>query len=166
MKKTILLFFVLLIRQLSFAQDTKKASLYNPFENADSALSIIQAQAAKEGKHVLIQLGGNWCSWCLEFNRFVKSDAQLDSIVKANYLVYHLNYSKENKNKKLLTQFQFPNRFGFPVWVILDSKGKQIHTQNSSYLEKDKSYNKEKVMDFLLDWNAEAINPKKYNWIN
>ncbi|MFY8166317.1 MAG: thioredoxin family protein, partial [Sediminibacterium sp.] len=156
MKKTILLSLILLVAQLASAQVDKKIDLYNPFENADSALTIIQAQAAKDGKHVLIQLGGNWCSWCIEFNRFVKSDAQLDSIVKANYLVYHLNYSKENKNIKLLTQFEFPNRFGFPVWVILDSKGKRLHTQNSSYLEKDKSYNKEKVKDFLVDWNAEA----------
>lgn len=151
---------------MAIAQDTKKVDLYNPYENADSALAIIQAKATKEGKHVLIQFGGNWCGWCIEFNRFVKNDGQLDSIVKANYLVYHLNYSKENKNIKLLTQFEFPNRFGFPVWVILDSKGKRLHTQNSSYLEKDKSYNKEKVKDFLLDWNAEAINPTKYNWIN
>lgn len=167
MKKTILLSLILLlVAQLTSAQDVKKIDLYNPFENADSALTIIQAQAAKEGKHVLIQLGGNWCSWCIEFNRFVKSDMQLDSIVKANYLVYHLNYSKENKNIELLTKFEFPNRFGFPVWVILDSKGRRLHTQNSSYLEKDKSYNKEKVKDFFLDWNAEAIDPKKYNWIN
>jgi thioredoxin-related protein len=98
MNKTILLALILMVSQMAFAQDTKKVDLYNPNENADSALAIIQAQAAKEGKHVLIQLGGNWCSWCIEFNRFVKSDAQLDSIVKANYLVYHLNYSKENKN--------------------------------------------------------------------
>lgn len=166
MNKTILLALVLLVSQMAFAQETKKVDLYNPNENADSALAIIQAQAAKEGKHVLIQLGGNWCSWCIEFNRFVKSNAQLDSIVKANYLVYHLNYSKENKNIKLLTKFEFPNRFGFPVWVILDSKGKRLHTQNSSYLEKDKSYDKEKVKGFLLDWNVEAIDPKKYNWIN
>ena len=65
MKKTILLSLILLVTQLASAQDVKKIDLYNPFENADSALTIIQAQAAKDGKHVLIQVGGNWCGWCI-----------------------------------------------------------------------------------------------------
>jgi len=154
-----IVFVLLLIVNVLQAQE-KKINLYNPYENADSAITIIKKKAALEGKHILIQIGGNWCSWCIEFNRFTTTDKQMDSLLKADFVVYHLNYSKENLNKKLLTQFGFPQRFGFPVFIVLDNKGKQLHTQNSSYLEKDKSYSKEKVMEFFQHWNAKALDPK------
>mgnify|MGYP000476315894 CR=1 FL=1 len=48
MKKTITFSFLFFLSQWAFAQDAKKAALYTPFENADSALSVIKAQAAKE----------------------------------------------------------------------------------------------------------------------
>jgi thioredoxin-related protein len=154
-----IVFVLLFIVNVLQAQE-KKINLYNPYENADSAITIIKKKAALEGKHILIQIGGNWCSWCIEFNRFTTTDKQMDSLLKADFVVYHLNYSKENLNKKLLTQFGFPQRFGFPVFIVLDNKGKQLHTQNSSYLEKDKSYSKEKVMEFFQHWNAKALDPK------
>jgi len=154
-----IVFVLLFIVNVLQAQE-KKINLYNPYENADSAITLVKKKAALEGKHVLIQIGGNWCSWCIEFNRFTTTDKQMDSLLKADFVVYHLNYSKENLNKKLLTQFGFPQRFGFPVFIVLDNKGKQLHTQNSSYLEKDKSYSKEKVMEFFQHWNAKALDPK------
>jgi len=154
------IFFLLLISVNLLQAQEKKIKLYNPYENADSAITIVKKKAAIEGKHILIQIGGNWCSWCIEFNRFTTTDKQMDSLLKADFLVYHLNYSKENLNKKLLEQFGFPQRFGFPVFIVLDNNGKQLHTQNSSYLEKDKSYNKEKVMEFFQHWNAKALDPK------
>lgn len=152
--------FLLLISVNLLQAQEKKNKLYNPYENADSAITIVKKKAALEGKHILIQIGGNWCSWCIEFNRFTTTDKQMDSLLKADFVIYHLNYSKENLNKKLLEQFGFPQRFGFPVFIVLDNNGKQLHTQNSSYLEKDKSYNKEKVMEFFQHWNAKALDPK------
>lgn len=152
--------FLLLISVNMLQAQEKKNKLYNPYENADSAITIVKKKAALEGKHILIQIGGNWCSWCIEFNRFTTTDKQMDSLLKADFVIYHLNYSKENLNKKLLEQFGFPQRFGFPVFIVLDNNGKQLHTQNSSYLEKDKSYNKEKVMEFFQHWNAKALDPK------
>ena len=62
-----------------------------------------------------------------------------------------VNYSKENKNLAEMKKLEFPQRFGFPVFVILDSNGKRIHTQNSSYLEEGDGYSKKKVIDFLTN---------------
>ena len=52
------------------------------------------------------------------------------------------------------------------MFVILDAKGKRLHTQNSGYLEKDKNYSKEKVIEFFESWSPEALQPKKYDWLN
>ena len=61
-----------------------------------------------------------------------------------------------------MAKLGYPQRFGFPVFIILDKEGKRIHTQNSAYLEQDKSYSKEKIMEFLNNWNPTALDPKQY----
>ncbi|AHF14468.1 thioredoxin family protein [Niabella soli] len=144
------------------AQDLKTFKAYDP--NADAAAGIAKAVALakKEKKHVFISVGGNWCIWCARFDHFTKADPSIDSVVKKGYIVYHLNYSKENKNLPVLAGFAFPQRFGFPVFLILNEEGKLIHTQNSSYLEEGKGYSKEKVMGFFADWTPGAMDPGKY----
>lgn len=146
---------------LSAAAQEKK--LYNPEADAVKDIELLVKQAKKENKFVLIQAGGNWCSWCLEFARFAKADVQIDSLIKADFIWYHLNFSKENQNKPVFASYGFPQRFGFPVFLVLNQEGKLIHTQNSSYLEDGKkSYDKEKVMEFLASWTPAALDPATY----
>jgi len=111
---------------------------------------------------VFIQIGGNWCVWCARFIDFVGTDKQIDSLVNANYIVYHMNYSKENKNAKLLARYSYPQRFGFPVFLILDGDGKLLHVQNSVYLEEGKTYNRNTVIGFFKDWSPKALEPSQY----
>ncbi|OYU96159.1 MAG: thioredoxin family protein [Bacteroidetes bacterium B1(2017)] len=152
-------FFVLLFSCSNLKAQHNDTLLYHPFDNAKEAIGLAAKKAKQENKMVLLQIGGNWCKWCIEFNRFCKANPTIDSLLKADYVVYHLNYSKENKNEEILTSLQYPNRFGFPVFVILDGNGSRVHTQNSSYLEEGKSYSEEKIIDFLKGWNYKALHP-------
>ena len=94
------------------AQEMANFKLYNPKEDAALKLSEVIRKAGESGKHVLVQIGGNWCVWCARFNDFLK-DSQVDSTIQKNFLVYHLNYSNDNRNSDLLTKYDFPQRFGF-----------------------------------------------------
>ena len=147
----------------SKANDTTKAKLYNPLANAAKDIEAAVAKAKAENKHVLIQAGGNWCTWCIRFNNYATMDKQIDSLLNANYVVYHLNWSPENKNEAVFEKYEFPERFGFPVFIILDGAGKRIHTQNSAYLEAVKTYDKNKILEFLQQWSPQALDPKSYN---
>lgn len=149
------LFFTLTVS----AQDKE---LYRPNENAEEALGKIISQAGKENKHVLVQVGGNWCIWCRRFNHFTTTDPTIDSLIKSSFVVYHLNYSKENTNEAILAKYKFPQRFGFPVFLILDGKGNLLHTQNSEYLEDGTGYGKAKVLAFLKAWTVAALDPASY----
>jgi thioredoxin-related protein len=162
MKKIAVALLLVLVSGVGFSQDLSKFHLYNPDENAAKAIGEAVKKAKDAKKHVLIQIGGNWCIWCMRFNDVVTKDASLDSLVNADYIVYHLNYSKENKNDALLAKYGFPQRFGFPVFLILDGSGKLLHIQNSAYLEQDKGYNKEKIADFFTNWAPSALDPKQY----
>ena len=120
-------------------------------------------EAKEENKNVFIEIGGNWCIWCARFNDFITKDEKIDSLVKADYVVYHMNYSKENFNARLLAKYGYPQRFGFPVFLVLDENGRLIQTQNSWYLEDGKkSYDHDKVIEFFTDWSPSALDPKQY----
>lgn len=140
-------------------------SLYHPKADAKKDIALAVAKARAQNKHVLIQAGGNWCGWCIEFNRFVTTDTSLNAILQNNYVVYHLNYSQENKNAAIFKEFGFPNRFGFPVFIIVNGDGKLIHTQNSTYLELGKSYDVAKVKEFFLSWTPKALEASAYPYL-
>jgi thioredoxin-related protein len=153
----LLLFFSL----TAYSQDTI-VRLYDPTLDAQKQVEEAVLRARLENKHVLIQVGGNWCPWCVKLHGFMQNSSLLDSLVKADFVLIRVNYSKENKNPEMMARLGYPQRFGFPVLVILDQDGNRIHTQNTGILEKDDFYSEEKVADVLKGWNREAIDPKTY----
>jgi thioredoxin-related protein len=141
---------------------TDTAKLYHPGADAKAEIAQAVKKASLEHKNILLQIGGNWCVWCIRFNDLVTKDSVLNKYVRDNYIVLHVNYSKEDTNDELLAELGYPQRFGFPVFVILDDKGTRLHTQNSEYLEEGKGHSKEKVLAFFKDWSPAAIDPKNY----
>ena len=161
MKKILIITFCL-AAYISNAQ-TEGSKLYHPDANAENDIAAAIKKAKSQNKYVLIQGGGNWCSWCIEFARFCKADPKIDSVINAGFVWYHLNWSKENENKKIFAKYGYAQRFGFPTFIILNEKGERIHTQNSEYLEDGKkSYDRRKVQAFLEMWSPNALNPKMY----
>ena len=145
----------LIIGLLSLGLSAQQAvKIYNPGADAKAEVDAAIIKAAAGGKHVFLQIGGNWCPWCLKFHKMVAEDPKLDSLAQANYEIVKVNFSKENDNHELLASLGYPQRFGFPVFVILDQKGNVLHTQDSGYLELDKGYNREKVERMFQMWSA------------
>lgn len=146
---------------ISFSQE-EKIKIYNPEVNASEELSKAISKAQQEDKHVLIQIGGNWCPWCIKLHHYIEDHQKLDSIIAADYVFLRVNYSRENKNFDVLEKLEYPQRFGFPVMVVLDEMGKRIHTQETGNLEENKSYSEKKIERFLVSWNRKAVSPETY----
>jgi len=158
---TILLFFIFCS---SFAQtdNNQSVKLYSPETDVSTEITQGIAKAKAGNKHLLLQIGGNWCPWCIKFHRFCTDDQDISDMIRKSYITIKVNYSKENQNLATLKKLDYPQRFGFPVFVILDSNGKRIHTQNSAYLEEGDCYSKKKVLEFLTQWSPDALNPDLY----
>ena len=152
-----MLLIAAMIATAVWAGDPRKP--YNP--KADARLQVSEAVkvAAAENKHVLIQVGGNWCSWCLKLNNLYLTDKAVGEALNSNYVLVHLHTSKEGENSDILAELGYPQRFGYPVLVVLDAKGNRIHTQNSVYLEKGEGHDPKKVIGFLNDWAPKALKP-------
>lgn len=157
MKKALFLFSLIVISLKVFSQ-TEEIKIYDPDANAreDIAKAVNQAQA--ENKHVLLQIGGNWCPWCVKLHNMESTDMQMDSLLKADYIRVMVNVPKEKDKRdyELLKTLDNPQRFGFPVLVFLNQKGERIHTQDSWYLEEEKSYDREKIIHLFKMWNVAA----------
>ena len=163
MKKVLLSFLFILSVQFVFAQETPKpVEIYHPDADAKAQIQNAVTEAKENNKHIFLIVGGNWCKWCRMFEKFIHADVQIDSAVTAGFVVAHINFSKENRNEELLKSLAFPQRFGFPVFVILDAQGNRIHTQNSAYLEDGEGYSKEKALEFFKQWSPDALNPVNY----
>jgi len=150
----------------SFAQSSGRP--YNENQDARADLKTAIAQAQKENKHVLIQFGGNWCSWCMRFHALVTGIPKVDSLIKDNYIYLLLNvtHEKEKRDNTLFQEFEYPNRFGYPAFVILDKTGKRLNTQDSDAFEYPnpniKGYDTTKVIRFLTMWTPKALDPESY----
>lgn len=159
--ETLLLFLVITFGA-GYAQQAK-VSIYNPQADAKADINAAVAKAAAENKHVLLQIGGNWCPWCVKLHKLFHTDATVDSTMKADYIFVMVNYSKENKNLPVLAELGYPQRFGFPVLVVLDKTGKRLHTQDTSFLEAGEGYDPKKVLEFMKSWTVAALDPSKYD---
>ena len=150
--------FFLIIGCLS-GQGTVK--LYDPSLDGMKQIREAIAQAKGSGKHVLIQYGGNWCTWCIRFDGFVKADTGLMRIISQNYIPVKLNYDQTNQNDAANEFLGNPTRFGFPVFIIINGDGKVLHIQDSGLLEEGQGYSRQKVLGFLKNWTPQAIIPSK-----
>ena len=137
----------------------------NPLEQIDQAL----VKAKTDGKFVVCQVGGNWCPWCLRFADFITNDATISKLISDNFEYIHVNYNprksesaeKAAQAAALMTRLDNCGRFGFPVFVVLDDTGKELHIQDSSFLEEGQGYSQEKVLRFFKNWTPQAVKNNK-----
>ena len=77
------LFFLLMASSIgfaSFAQTQPQSGgvkIYNPAANAQADIDAAAAKAKKENKHIFVQVGGNWCVWCIRFHNLVEETPEL-----------------------------------------------------------------------------------------
>ena len=131
----------------------------NPMEQIDRALAT--ARSSQQPKLVICQVGGNWCPWCLRFADFAATDPDIAKVIDDHFLLIHVNYhprkAQDASAEALMSRLGHPQRFGFPVFVVLDANGKVLHTQDSSFLEEDKGYSEKKVLRFFKNWTPAAV---------
>lgn len=96
-------------------------------------LESAQAKAQREGRKVLVVLGGNWCQWCLSLDDLMRTHEEVRSQIEKNFVVVKLDSAKA---KVLDEQWGKPTRFGVPVLVFLDANGKVQHVQETGSLER------------------------------
>jgi thiol:disulfide interchange protein len=126
------------------------AASFDPARDAAEDIRLAVAEAGHSGKRVLLDVGGEWCIWCRRLDTLFATHRDLEEFRDAHYVVVKVNWSKENKNEKVLSAY--PPVAGYPHFFVLDGDGSLVHSQNTGDLEKGKGHDPEKVMAFLRAW--------------
>src|SRR5690606_33983931 len=85
---TLSVLLICCITSLSQAQTTatpKRPAIYNPEADAQADIAAAVAKAAQAGKHVFVQVGGNWCGWCIKFHDLVDATPELKAYLNNHY---------------------------------------------------------------------------------
>ncbi len=144
-----LLTLLLLYPVLAFGADKP----FDPARDPAKDLKAAEQQAQAERKNILLDVGGNWCGWCLVLDRFVHNQPELSAKID-HFVVLHVNYSRENENAGFLSAYPKPN--GFPYFYVLSPQGKLLTAQSTDAFETDhklaNGYNADRLSEFFDRW--------------
>jgi thiol:disulfide interchange protein len=127
---------------------------YDPQRDAAADIAGAVAEARRAKKNVLVEVGGKWCVWCRIMDDYFQRNADVLALREENYVTVKVNFSPENENKEVLSKY--PEIPGYPHIFVLDAEGRLLHSQFTGDLEEGKSYNHDKMAEFLRQWS-----PKK-----
>ncbi len=134
------------------SSDYNSVTKFDPNRDAFKDLQDVVKEAKSTNKRIILDVGGDWCSWCFKLDHLYEENPDLNDYLLSHYIVVKINYSKESKNEKFLAQY--PKIPGYPHLFVLDSNGKLLHSQDTAKLESGKAHDKNKVFTFLKKWAA------------
>lgn len=120
----------------------------DPVADGIEALKI----ATRTKRKVLIEVGGNWCSWCHTLDNFIHSHPQLKHDFFNTFVLVKVNVSEENDNKEFLKVF--PPVFGYPHMYVTDHNGQILQSKDTGEFLDNKRYSVEKFYTFINRWKA------------
>ena len=123
---------------------------FDPSRDPASDVQTAIVTATKEKKRILLDVGGEWCSWCHRLDKFLHEQEDLHTFLSEHYVVVKVNYSKDNKNEKFLSQY--PAIDGYPHFFVLESDGKFLLSQSTGDFESGKGYDHDRMLKFLKKW--------------
>ena len=141
---TIVFVIVLLVAQ--YVPVTK----YEPSRDAVRDIKDAISEAQRTGKNILLEVGGEWCSWCHTLDRYFDANPKLTEFRNQNFITVKINWSPENYNEKALSQY--PKINAYPFFLVLDKDGKLLQAQQTGVLEQGQSYNLDAMTGFLEKW--------------
>jgi len=121
--------------------------VYDPDRDPSRDLEAAKIEAAQHGKKILLSLGGNWCSWCLTFDRFLQENPTVKQHWDDTFVTVKVNISDENRNEKFLAGY--PRVAALPLFFVLNSDGTLVSQQRTGVLEDGKTYSQERVLEFV-----------------
>jgi thiol:disulfide interchange protein len=143
-----------------------KKPVYDEKADAKAAIEAALAAARRENRRVLIQWGGNWCSWCLLLHDRFEKDADLAKKLRYEYDVVAVDVGKIDKNLDLAAKYGADFRkHGVPYLTVLDADGKPLANQPTDPFETKQDgkngHDPKKLLEFLSTHQARPLDADK-----
>lgn len=124
----------------------------NPFKDANAALAL----AKKTNRNVLIEIGGNWCTWCHKMDAFLLKNPNIYNELHKKYVLLKVNVSDTNENDDFMKAL--PPVLGYPHMYVSTASGKMLLSKDTAELQDNNGYSAEYWLDFLQQWQLKEQN--------
>ena len=125
---------------------------FDPSRDSFKDLEAAKALAKQTGRRIILDVGGNWCPWCMRLHATWEANPELKAMRDKHFVFVLVNFSKESRNEAFLKNY--PKVAGFPHLFVLDADGKLLQSQDTGVLEEGKGYSTAKLAKFLEDWKS------------
>jgi thioredoxin-related protein len=138
--------------------DEKKKAIYDEKADANALVETALKSAKRANRRVLIQWGGNWCSWCLLMHERFKTDRDLAKALLYEYDVVYI----DSKNLELAAKFGADlKKNGVPFFTVLAGDGKVLANEPTEPFETKvdgkNGHDPKKLMAFLTANQASPL---------
>jgi len=144
----------LLVARASFAQGPGMPAYSqgydpgrDPFADGRAALKL----ATDTRRSVLIEVGGDWCSWCHVLDRFLREHPSLQVQMHNTFVLLKVNVDEENDNAEFLSAF--PRALGYPHMYVTDDAGRILASQDTAEFLENGKYSEKRFQRFLDQWS-------------
>ena len=131
-----------------------RQSWYTPSLDGSRQIDEAIAKVRGTGKYILVQVGGDWCPWCIRLANTIVADRELREAMERNFEWIHVYYGEENWNQEAMQRLREPNKNGFPVLVLLDNGGNYVNTFTSDAFAGNDGFDRSKLLNFLTTANS------------
>jgi thiol:disulfide interchange protein len=135
--------------------DPGEVDVYDPTRDAEADLRQALSVARRDGKRVLLEVGGKWCIWCKILDHYFVDNPDLLALRKSAYVMVKVNFSPDNENAAVLAKY--PKPAGYPHLYVLDDRGKLLVSQDTGELEEGRSYHHGRMREFLSRHVAPSV---------
>jgi thioredoxin-related protein len=123
----------------------------DPFQDANAAIKL----AKETERNILIEIGGNWCSWCKKMDAFLAKNPEVYQKLHDEFVLLKVSVSDSNENEAFMKSL--PPVLGYPHMYVSTSSGKMILSKDTAELLSGDQYSKKQWLDFLNKWQSSPI---------
>jgi thiol:disulfide interchange protein len=122
----------------------------DPFKDANAAIKL----AKETQRNVLIEIGGNWCTWCKKMDAFLGKNPEVYKKLHDEFVLLKVSVSDSNENEAFMKSL--PPVLGYPHMYVSTSSGKMILSKDTAELLNGEEYSKSQWLTFLNKWKSSA----------
>lgn len=120
----------------------------DPFKDGAAAIKL----AKQSNRRILIEVGGEWCSWCHILDGFLDKNPDIYNRLHETFVMLKVNVSDANDNSQFLKAF--PKVLGYPHMYITENNGDILWSKDTADFLVDGQHSRQQFTDFLNRWTT------------
>ncbi len=124
---------------------------YDETADAKAKVAEARARARREGKLLLIDLGGNWCPDCRILAGLMERP-ELAAFVEAHYVVVFVDVGHMDKNLEIPGRYGVKAVTGVPSLLVIDRQDRLVNQGHTTALDDARHMTPQAMADYLARW--------------